>query len=60
MDNLPPGTTQHDIDLHFDGVNCDECGKLFVPFKDYDDEEGWMCRRCLKNAWIDGDYREKD
>lgn len=50
MSNLPPGTTQRDIDKHVDGETCDECEKIFPLSELYEDSGMIFCKRCLANA----------
>lgn len=52
MSNLPPGVTQHDIDLHLDGTNCEDCGRRFIP----DSETDTLCRKC----GVDPDLARED
>ena len=52
MSNLPPGVSQHDIDLHLDGTNCEDCGRRFIP----DSETDVLCRKC----GIDPDKEAED
>lgn len=52
MSNLPPGVTQHDIDLHLEGVNCEDCGIRFIP----DNDEDLVCKKC----GVDPDLARED